>query len=147
MKQILKFFVLFLSLFSCSRSNLVHDVLPYDSIASILGHPLDSLVALDDTTCFVRFSRLKFRGMTLDSVKDILGAPDYMYGEKVVFGDTYNDIGPLFESDSLVIFRRYVWGPCGGGGMSLVLYYELTRNYSKIDTPFWGYSVDWSNVN
>ena len=52
--------------------------------------------------------------MKLDSIKKILGEPDFVSGCKMTYGlDKYGgqgcDIAPMFENDSCAIVYEYIW--------------------------------------
>ena len=143
--QILKLCVILtlLSGAACNRIGQSDKYFILDPIVKKLDAPYyDSLIQLDDTSRFIRFSKLPYRGLTYDSVKCILGEPDYMHGEKVILGNSSDMIAPLFKNDSIIVFRVYEWNRSCCEGKSIVLYYETTRSYSKIDTPFWGFCID-----
>ena len=71
---------------------------------------------LVDTTRWIPFRHLPYCGMKLDSIKKILGEPDFVSGCKMTYGlDKYGgqgcDIAPMFENDSCAIVYEYIWQP------------------------------------
>lgn len=105
---------------------------------------------LVDTTRWIPFRYLPYCGMKLDSIKKILGEPDFVSGCKMTYGlDKYGgqgcDIAPMFENDSCAIVYEYIWQPTKNR-IQTILFFEYTDTHTAIDTPLWGFKVDLDKV-
>ncbi len=106
---------------------------------------------LYDSTKWIPFKYLRYRGMRLDSIKKLIGEPDFVSGSKMSYGldkDGWQgcDIAPLFKDDSCAIVYEYIWQPNSGRRIQTVLFFELTHTHALVDTPLWGFKVDLDQV-
>lgn len=105
---------------------------------------------LTDSTKWVPFRYLPYCGMRLDSIKKILGEPDFVSGCKMNYGlDKYGsqgcDIAPMFKKDSCAIVYEYIW-QYENERIQTILFFEATHTQTNVDTPLWGFRVNLDKV-
>ena len=141
------------ALFSCGfegSNSLDENVLESYSSDSICFPRYYYWNDMTDSAEWVPFRFLPYRGMKLDSIKCLLGEPDFVSGCKMAYGlDKYGsqgcDIAPIFKNDSCAIVYECTW-QSAKNRVQTVLFFEYTHTYAEVDTPIWGFKVDLDKV-